>query len=137
MIVYRTKPPVSNDALNALFAAAWSQHESGDFTRVLAHSMTYSCAYHDSQLVGFVHVAWDGGIHAFLLNPTVHPAYQRQGIGKTLVQQAAQNAREAGCHWLHVDYLPELHPFYTACGFRPTHAGLINLINLQDTYSTP
>ncbi len=36
-------------------------------------------------------------------------------------------ARERGAEWLHVDYEDELDPFYRACGFRPTAAGLLAL----------
>jgi len=36
--------------------------------------------------------------------------------------------RAAGCEWLHVDFDAHLRDFYVgACGFRPTHAGLIAL----------
>ena len=44
-----------------------------------------------------------------------------------LVRQAAEAAKSAGCEWLHVDYEDDLTPFYEACGFRPTAAGLIRL----------
>lgn len=98
----------------------------------LDHSLTWICAYDDiqpsgPQLIGFVNVAWDGGVHAFLLDTTVHPDWQRQGIGRELVRRAAEAARERGMHWLHVDFEPHLASFYRACGFRPTEAGLICL----------
>ena len=126
-VTYRISPPVSNAELNALFAAAWKQHVARDFAPVLGHSLAYVCAYQDDALVGFVNVAWDGGIHAFLLDTTVHPAQGRQGIGRRLVTLAAQEARARGMEWLHVDYEPHLEPFYRACGFQPTAAGLIGL----------
>ena len=50
--------------------------------------------------MGFVNVAWDGGIHAFMLDTTVHPAYQRQGIGRHLVELAAAEARRRRMEWL-------------------------------------
>ena len=41
-------------------------------------------------------------------------------------------AKAAGCEWLHVDFEPDLAPFYfDACGFRPTPAGLIHLASLD------
>jgi GNAT superfamily N-acetyltransferase len=43
------------------------------------------------------------------------------------VRAAAQAAAEAGCENLHVDYEASLDPFYLACGFRPTAAGLLGL----------
>ena len=78
-------------------------------------------------MVGFVNLAWDGGIHAFILDTTVHPDARRNGIGLELVRQAAKAAKKNGITWLHVDYEPDLREFYQKCGFRHTEAGLIAL----------
>lgn len=118
---------VTNEALNALFAASWPNYHPKDFRPVLAHSLVYVCAYQEQQLIGFVNVAWDGGVHAFILDTTVHPLAQRRGVGQQLVQSAAIAAREKGCHWLHVDYEPHLEAFYQQCGFAPTCAGVLQL----------
>jgi len=126
-IAYHLRPEVSNGTLNELFAAAWPNHKASDFKPILDRSLTYVCAFADNMLVGFVNVAWDGGVHGFLLDPTVHPRWQRQGIGRQLVQHAAATAQSHGLHWLHVDYEPHLDSFYRGCGFQPTLAGLIQL----------
>ena len=82
----------------------------------------------DGVLVGFVNVAWDGADHAFLIDTKTHPAHQRRGLGTAVVQLAVEQTRSAGCEWLFVDYGEDLVPFYEgACGFTPTHAGLIRL----------
>ncbi len=127
MVEYRVNPPVTNEALNALFAASWPDYASSDFAPVLSRSLAYVCAYQDERLVGFVNLAWDGGIHAFLLDTTVHPDVRRQGIGVQLVAEAVKVARERGIEWVHVDYEPHLKAFYERCGFRDTEAGLIRL----------
>ncbi len=76
----------------------------------------------------FVNVAWDGGVHAFLLDTVVDEGAQHRGIGTGLVATAVEHARAAGCEWLHVDFDDHLTEFYfQACGFSPTKAGLINL----------
>ena len=128
-IDYRVNPPLANVELNALYAAAWPAHgdHQSDFQPVLARSLAYIGAYAGERLVGFVYVAWDGGIHGFLLDPTVHPAYQRRGIGRRLVAEATRVAQARGLVWLHVDYEPHLEAFYRQCGFQPTQAGLIHL----------
>ena len=126
-ISYRISPAITNDALNALFAAAWPNHAWSDFAPVLSRSLAYVCVYRQDRLIGFVNLAWDGGIHAFLLDTTVHPDFQRHGIGRELVAQATQVARERGIEWLHVDYEPHLEAIYRGCGFRHTAAGLIRL----------
>ena len=80
-----------------------------------------------ARLAGFLKVAWDGGTHAFVLNPCVDALHQRTGIGRELVRRAGDAARAAGCTWLHVDFEPHLEGFYARCGFSPTPAGLLRL----------
>jgi GNAT superfamily N-acetyltransferase len=80
------------------------------------------------ELVGYVNVVGDGGVHAFLLDTTVHPSARRQGLGVRLAHRAADEARRAGAHWLHVDHEPHLTGFYARCGFAPTAAGLRRLV---------
>jgi GNAT superfamily N-acetyltransferase len=126
-ITYRVNPPLANDALNELFAAAWPDHAETDFMRLLAHSMAWVSAFDDDRLIGFVKLIWDGGEHAFLLDTTVHPDARRMGVGTRLVREAVTVARERGVRWLHVDYEPHLRAFYEGCGFHPTGAGLIRL----------
>ena len=47
-----------------------------------------------------------------------------------MVAIAVEEARAAGCEWLHVDFDDHLRPFYLeACGFVPTNGGLIALRN--------
>ncbi len=123
----KISPAVTNDELNTLFAAAWNNHSSRDFGPILTRRLVYICAYIDDQLVGFVNFAWDGGVHAFLLDTTMHPNLQHRGIGLQMVQAGIHAARSYGIEWIHVDYELRLHEFYTRCGFIPTLAGLINL----------
>jgi len=128
--VIRSRFPVDDVALSALHARAfgvpvkvvpWSE-------RLERHALTWLGAFDDDELVGFVQVAWDGGAHAFILDTAVDPAHQGRGIGAALVRAAADEARAAGCEWLHVDHEPHLTHFYRdRCGFRPTQAGLISL----------
>lgn len=124
---FADNPAIDNAVLNALFDAAWPRHVPTDFARQLARSLVYIAAYDNATLIGFVNVAWDGGVHTFLLDPTVHPAWRRRGIGRELVQRAATSAATHGAVWLHVDFAPGLRGFYAACGFRPTDAGLMRL----------
>jgi ribosomal protein S18 acetylase RimI-like enzyme len=120
-------PPLTDAQLNALFSAAWPHHAPRAFGPVLARSLAYCAAFADGELIGFVNVAWDGGAHAFLLDPTVHPAFRRRGLGLSLVRRAAVLAAARGAEWLHVDFEPHLAGFYAAAGFRPTDAGVMPL----------
>ena len=127
MIVYRLDSFPGDAELAAIWNAAWGQPWTGDLGRILPRSLVHACAYDEARLVGYVNVAWDGGSHAFLLDPTVDVNYQRHGIARELIHRVADAARERGAEWLHVDHEPQLGAFYRRCGFRPTHAGLIDL----------
>lgn len=92
------------------------------------HSLGWVCARKDDRLIGFANVAWDGGVHAFVLDTMVAHDMRKTGVGTELVTAAARGARAADREWLHADFEEHLRPFYfDACGFRPTDAGLLTL----------
>ncbi|MGH9028355.1 MAG: GNAT family N-acetyltransferase [Acidimicrobiales bacterium] len=92
------------------------------------HSLGWVTAREEERLVGFVNVAWDGVVHAFLLDTVVVEDHRRRGIGRELVRLASERARTAGCRWLHVDFEEGLELFYlSGCGFRTTGAGVLAL----------
>jgi GNAT superfamily N-acetyltransferase len=129
-VKYVVRFMVDDTELSALHAAAFeSEPEVQAWAERLERwALTWVGAFSNDQLVGFVQVCWDGGAHAFVLDTAVHPDHVRRGIGKQLVMTAAEEARKAGCEWLHVDFEPHLTSFYLeACGFRPTDAGLLTL----------
>ncbi len=126
-IDYRVSAPVDGPSLDALMDAAWPDHARMDPEVLRRHSAGWVCAYDGDDLVGFVNVAWDGATHFFLLDTTVAPSHQRRGIGLGLVERAATLSRDRGGDWLHVDHDADLTPFYEACGFTTTPAGLIGL----------
>jgi GNAT superfamily N-acetyltransferase len=120
-------PPLAGNQLDALWRSAWDA-PAGDYaTHVLPRSLAYLGAFDGDRLVGFVNVAWDGGVHAFLLDTCVHADFRRRGIAARLVRAAVRAAAGRGAEWLHVDFEPHLEAFYRGCGFRPTAAGLIAL----------
>jgi ribosomal protein S18 acetylase RimI-like enzyme len=136
MLTYAVRGPLTSEELNALFSAGgpgagwppWQRApDTSDWNPVLARSLAHVTARRDGELVGFVNVAWDGRDHAFLIDTRVHPSERHVGVGLELVRRAARAAAEAGCEWLHVDYDESLTPFYAACGFLPTPAGLLAL----------
>jgi N-acetylglutamate synthase-like GNAT family acetyltransferase len=127
---YSWRGSFTNAELNDLHAEGFG-HRLLDVDwqgQVSRHSLGWVVAREDGQLVGFVNVAWDGGVHAFLLDALVTARVGRQGVGTKLVAVASDGARAAGCEWLHVDFEDHLRPFYFgSCGFSPTNSGLQRL----------
>jgi GNAT superfamily N-acetyltransferase len=118
---------LTDEEINALFLASWPGHQNREFQKVLEKSLVYVTAHFQGAVVGFVNVAWDGGLHGFVLDTTVHPDHQRSGLGSALLREAAAAAREAGLEWLHVDYEPALEGFYKKSGFSESKAALMHL----------
>jgi GNAT superfamily N-acetyltransferase len=128
---YDWRGEFDNTELNALHAEAFGHRVLDDdwHGQVHGYSLGWVCARRDGDLVGFVNVAWDGGVHAFILDTIVALDTRREGIGKGLVGVAVTGTRASGCcEWIHVDFEEDLRPFYfDACGFTPTDAGLLAL----------
>jgi GNAT superfamily N-acetyltransferase len=122
-----------NRELNRLHAEAFGHRvfdgEEWDWVRQVSdHSLGWVVAREDGDLIGFLNVPWDGLVHAWLQDVMVAASARRRGIGVAMVTLAKDRSAEAGCEWLHVDFDPELGPFYlAACGFIATGAGLIRL----------
>jgi GNAT superfamily N-acetyltransferase len=116
--------------LNVLHAECFDHRLLDDdwWGQVNRHSLGWVCMRVSGSLIGFVNVAWDGGVHAFLLDTLVTPAMRRRGYGTMIVEKAVRHAKASGCEWLHVDFEPHLRTFYyDACRFQLTGAGLIHL----------
>jgi GNAT superfamily N-acetyltransferase len=132
-VTYTWRGSVENGELNRLHAEAfdtkfYSADEWNWVELLERHSLGWVAARDDDRLVGFVNVLWDGLVHAWLQDTMVASSARHSGIGTEVVKVAKREARAAGCEWLHVDFDENLRPFYLgACGFAPTHAGLIAL----------
>lgn len=132
-LVYSWREPITDDEMVELVDSHGGRSEAGWWAKVSPHSLGWATARTvQGLLIGFVNVAWDGSDHAFLLDTKTRGDWQHRGIGTEVVRRAAHHAKAAGCEWLHVDFEPELAPFYfDGCGFRSTGAGLIHLQSLE------
>jgi GNAT superfamily N-acetyltransferase len=129
-IRYDWRGPITNSELNALHAEAFDHGLSDDdwADQLGRFSLGWVTARDAAGLVGFVNVVWDGLAHAFLEDTIVAERARRRGIGVRLIAMARRHSTDAGCEWLHVDFEEHLASFYLdACGFAPTHAGLLRL----------
>ncbi|MGH2758335.1 MAG: GNAT family N-acetyltransferase [Actinomycetota bacterium] len=130
-IRFHVRPGIENEQLDRLHSEGFDHPVVGyDWVRQLEeHSLTWIGAFRGDRLIGFVNVAWDGGVHAFLLDTAVAFDYRRRGIGSRLVREAIAAVRRCkGIEWLHVDSDEELMSrFYEPAGFERTPAGLVSV----------
>jgi GNAT superfamily N-acetyltransferase len=137
-IGYRWRGLFNNQEVSDLHAEAFGPSKSGgwDWSALVdRHSLGWVTARSDDgPLVGFVNVIWDGLVHAWLQDVMVADRTKHHGVGTQLVTVARDQAGQAGCEWLHVDFDDHLVSFYfDSCGFTPTNAGLIALSRNQAT----
>ena len=130
MYTYQWRGPFDNSEVNRLHAEGF-KHPLRDHdwsAQLHGHSLGWICARDGDSLIGFVNVAWDGGVHAFVLDTLVSAANRGHGVGTALITVATDSARTAGCEWLHVDFEEHLRRFYLEAGrFTETDAGVISL----------
>lgn len=127
VIEIRVDPFPSQQMLSDLWRATWEIDGLADFRAVLKRSLTHIAAYRNDHLIGFANMAWDGGVHGFLVDVCVHPDYRDHGIGQSMVESALSVARQRGLKKVHVDFDPHLRDFYRSCGFKSTDAGILTI----------
>jgi ribosomal protein S18 acetylase RimI-like enzyme len=112
-IRYEWRGAFDNTEVNALHAEGFGHAVIDDDwkSQVERWSLGWVCARDGEELVGFVNVPWDGAVHAFILDALVSAKGRRRGIGTRMVALATEEARAAGCEWLHVDFDDELGTF--------------------------
>lgn len=129
-VSYLWRGPFSNETVNLLHAEAFGHRIFDDdwWIRLNRHSLGWVCARKRQSLVGFVNVAWDGALHAFVLDTMVTNTCRRLGVATHMLAMCVEEARDARCEWLHVDFVDDLRPLYfDKAGFTATSAGLIKL----------
>ncbi len=133
-VVLQWRGPFDNGEINALHAEAFEtrvfDESEWNWVELTAeHSLGWVTARSDEgTLLGFVNVLWDGFIHAWIQDLMVLQSARHRGLGVRLIHAARDEAKLAGCEWLHVDFDDELRGFYfEACGFKPATAGLMEL----------
>jgi len=79
------------------------------------------------QLTTIPYLTYQGGTRALVEGVRVDSAHRGQRIGRALMEEAIQRARDAGCHVIQLTTdkrRPEALAFYEALGFEASHEGM-------------
>ena len=120
MITYKQNPQLDFQAVLDLYASVgWTGYSSHPemLEKVLEHSLLVLAAVDGDCLVGLLRAVGDGYSIIFIQDILVLPAYQRQGIGRNLLEQAISHF--PGIYQLHLltDNTEKTRSFYEALGF--------------------
>ncbi|MCD7898380.1 MAG: GNAT family N-acetyltransferase [Bacteroides sp.] len=116
-IVFKETKDFSEQELKDLFLSVeWS---SGNYPEKLVVAMKNSSsvftAWDGDKLIGLLNVLDDGIMTAYIHYLLINPAYQRQGIGKGLIQRMKEKYNDY-LRIVLVAYDKEIR-FYKSCGF--------------------
>lgn len=116
-ILFHRERPIDPQAIRSLYASVgwWPERTEEQIARVLRDDVAVG-AWDADQLIGFARIVSDYSFHAYIDDVMVHPAYQREGIGKLLMTQILTALS-------HIETITlfcksDLIPFYEAHGFR-------------------
>ena len=117
MITYNDTHDFTRDALERLFLSVeWSSgHFPGRLVLAMRGFRTVYSAWDGDTLVGMICVMDDGAMNAYVHYLLVDPAYQGQGVGRTLVDMV-KNKYKDYLRIAVIGYDAEV-AFYERCGF--------------------
>lgn len=130
---YEFDVPVSSAALADLReSVGWNRMEH-DLADERLHNAFHLCCFDGEKLVGYVAVIGNGVTDAYIQDLIVHPDYQRQGVGRELMQCTLNRLRAEGVYMVSVIYgESELQKYYEAFGFSTMLCGQMELREGRD-----
>lgn len=112
-----------NDVTNLFSSIGWGNRDPHD-VRAAFNKSTFACfAFDGIKLVGFGRTIDDGKYYATVVDVVVHPEYQRQGVGRQIMQNL-QGAMK-GFLITTLTAAPEAQSFYAKLGWRKLKTGMM------------
>lgn len=107
------------DALVLYQAVGWNMYtrDPKKLERAIAQSLSVLGAHDGNRLVGLIRAVGDGETILFIQDLLVLPSYQRQGIGRQLVNALVDQFPRVRQRVLLTDDQPQTRAFYENIGF--------------------
>ena len=121
MVYYKTTSLIPVEQLIDLYASVgWSNYTNRpqQLEQAFHQSLFVMAAYDEDKLVGLIRVVGDGLTIVFIQDLLVYPHYQRQGIGRSLLQQTLERFKDVYQIQLATEQSDKNLAFYRELGFR-------------------
>ena len=121
MIHYKINPKLDFAAVLDLYdSVSWSNYTNRpqQLEQAFHQSLFVMAAYDDEELVGLIRAVGDGLTIIFIQDLLVYPHYQRQGIGRCLLQQTLERFKDVYQIQLATEQSDKNLTFYQELGFR-------------------
>ena len=120
-IRYQDNTPISIDSLTQLYqSVGWRNYYKAPaiMSQLLPGAWHYISAWEEDQLVGLIRTISDGCYILYIQDILVHPDYQRQAIGTSLMKQMLERAKDMQQIILTTDDTEKTIQFYQSLGFK-------------------
>lgn len=94
-------------------------YNAADWVKVIAHSTFMVQVLDKDKTIGFGRCV-DDGVFCMIYDISVHPDYQRRGVGRTIMNEIKKYVAQNDFTSISLFYWPEnkgSKPFYESCGF--------------------
>lgn len=121
MIHYKINPQLDFAAVLDLYASVgWSNYTNHPqrLEQAFHQSLFVMAAYDKNKLVGLIRAVGDGLTIVFIQDLLVYPHYQRQGIGRSLLQETLERFKDVYQIQLATEQSDKNLAFYRELGFR-------------------
>ena len=121
MIHYKINPQLDFAAVLDLYASVgWSNYTNcpQKLEQAFHQSLFVIAAYDDEELVGLIRAVGDGLTIVFIQDLLVYPHYQRQGIGRSLLQKPLERFKDVYQSQLATEQTDKNLAFYQELDFR-------------------
>lgn len=121
VVYYKTNSHIPVKQLIDLYASVgWSNYTNRpqQLEQAFHQSLFVMAAYDEDKLVGLIRVVGDGLTIVFIQDLLVYPQYQRQGIGRGLLQQMLERFKDVYQIQLATEQSDKNLTFYQELGFR-------------------
>ncbi|MGY3704534.1 GNAT family N-acetyltransferase [Vagococcus martis] len=126
MIEYRNGSNIKREQLELLYdSVGWIAYTKDlkGLEQALVNSLYVVSAWHEEQLVGLIRVIGDGQTILYVQDMLIHPDYQRQKIGTTLMSDILETYKHVRQKVLLTVDEPDVRGFYESFGFESCDKG--------------
>lgn len=115
-----------------LWETVWDEPPSYEQTRLaLEHTLFRVSVFDGEKIVAMARMIGDMGLCYYIKDVVVRPEYQKQGIGRTLINELMKFIRENGVVgtniFVELCAMPDKIPFYERFGFSANEAQRLRL----------
>lgn len=127
MITFTEILPKTEDYWNLFQTTGWNDEYNftrQDLENAIKSSWYLNSVYNFDKLIGFGRVIADGVHHAFIVDLIIHPDYQGQGLGSTLLDKLVTKCKDSKIRDIQLFAARDKFVFYEKYGFekRPINA---------------